>query len=99
MEKDKKMIWDHNATIHILKESDLKGLGVIGAYQARRVAPLMMRALSLYAMALEASFDGTALAEGALSRSEVTQHIKEVMEPLTMRVPSLISCTRCRGIL
>ena len=42
----------------------------------------MMRALPLYAMALEASFDGTTLAEGALSNSEITQRIKEAMEPL-----------------
>ena len=32
-------------------------------------------------MAPEASFDGTTLAEGALSYSEVTQRIKEEMEP------------------
>ena len=42
----------------------------------------MMRcALPLYTMAPEASFDGTTLAEGALSHSKVMQHIKEVMEP------------------
>ena len=42
------------------------GEGVIGAYHARRVAPLMTRTLPLYAMVPEASFDGTALAEGVL---------------------------------
>ena len=72
---------DNIAAIHILKESGLKGSGVIGAYHARRVAPLMMHALPLYAMAPEASFDRTTLAEGALSHSKVMQHIKEVMEP------------------
>ena len=41
----------------------------------------MMRALPLYAMAPEASFDRTALAEGALPHSEVAQRIKEAMEP------------------
>ena len=82
LEKDKKKIWDHIATIHILKENGLKGSGVIRAYHARRVAPLMMRALPLYAMALKASFDGMTLAEGTLPNSEVTQRIKEVMEPL-----------------
>ena len=40
----------------------------------------MMRALPLYAMAPGASFDGTTLAEGVLSHSEVAQHIKEAME-------------------
>ena len=47
-----------------------------------RVAPLMTRALPLYAMTSEASFDGTALAEGTLPNSEITQRIKEAMEPL-----------------
>ena len=71
LEKDKKKIRDHIATIHILKESSLKGLGIIGAYHARRVAPLMTRGLLIYAMAPEASLDGT---------PEIAQHIKEAME-------------------
>ena len=82
LEKDKKKIRDHITAIHILKDNDLKGSGVIGAYHARRVAPLMMRALPLYAMAPEASFEGTALAEGTLPNSEIAQRIKEAMEPL-----------------
>ena len=41
----------------------------------------MMRVLPLYAMAPEASFDGTVLTEGALPNSEIVQHIKEAMEP------------------
>ena len=65
-----------------MKENGLKGSGIIGAYHARRVAQLMMHALPLYAMAPEASFDGTALAEDTLPNSEIMQHIKEAMEPL-----------------
>ena len=42
----------------------------------------MTRVLPLYAMASEASFDGTALIEGALPNSEIAQRIKEAMEPL-----------------
>ena len=42
----------------------------------------MMRACTLYAMAPKVSFDGTTLAEGALPNFEITQRIKEVMEPL-----------------
>ena len=42
----------------------------------------MMRALPLYAMAPEASFDGTTLAEGTLPNSKIAQRIKEAMEPL-----------------
>ena len=41
----------------------------------------MMHALPLYAMAPEASFDGTTLTDGALSNSEIAQRIKEAMEP------------------
>jgi len=81
-EKDKKKIRDHIVAIHILKENDLKGSGVIGAYHARRVAPLMTRALPLYVMAPEASFDGTTLVEGTLPNSEIAQCMKEAMEPL-----------------
>ena len=60
----------------------MKGSGIIGAYHTRRVAPLMWRALPLHMMAPGASLDGTTLAEGALSPSEVVQRIKEAMEPL-----------------
>ena len=63
-EKDKKKIRDHIAAIDILKESNLKGSSVIGAYHARRVAPLMMRVLPLYVMVPKASFDRIALTEG-----------------------------------
>ena len=80
LEKDKKKIQDHNAAIHILKESGMKGLGVIGAYHVRRVALLMTRAFSLYTMAPKTSFDGTTLAEGALPNSKIAQRIKEAME-------------------
>jgi len=69
LEKDKKKIRDHLIALRILKERGLKGLGIIGAYHARRVAPLMMRALLLYAMAPEASFHGTALAERVVPHS------------------------------
>ena len=42
----------------------------------------MTRTLPLYAMAPEASFNGTTLAEGMLPNSEIAQRIKEAMEPL-----------------
>jgi hypothetical protein len=47
-DKDRKKIKDHRAAIVFLKEHGLKGSGVIGAYHARRVAPLMARMLLLY---------------------------------------------------
>ena len=59
----------------------MKGSGIIGAYHARRVAPLMRPALPLHMMAPGASLDGTTLAKGALYPSEVAQRIKEAMEP------------------
>ena len=68
----------------------MKGSGIIGAYHARRVAPLMARALPLYQMVPEASFEGTVLVDKVLPYSEVAQRIKEA-SPLT-------SCIRCRGI-
>ena len=43
---------------------------------------MMMRAFPLYTMALEASFNGTALAEGTLPNSKIAQCIKEAMGPL-----------------
>ena len=79
--KDKKKIRDHITAIQILKESGLKGSGVIGAYYSRRVATLMTHMLPLYATMPEVSFDGTMLTKGALPNSEITQCIKEVMEP------------------
>ena len=88
-EKHKKKIRDH-----ILKENGLKGSGVIGAYHVRRVAPLMTRALPLYAMAPEASFDGTTLAEGTLPNSRRRWSLCG-----TTRLLPLTSSTRCRGIL
>ena len=69
-DKDKKKIQDHLTALQILERST-KGSGIIWAYHTRRVAPLMRRALPLYAMAPKASFNGTMLAEGALSPSEV----------------------------
>ena len=59
----------------------MKGSGIIGAYHARRVVPLMAHVLPLYQMVPEASFEGTTLADDALPPSEVAQRIKEAMEP------------------
>ena len=59
----------------------MKGSGIIGAYHARRVAPLMARALPLHQMVPGASFEQTVLVDEALPPSEVAQRIKEAMEP------------------
>ena len=47
------------------------GSGIIGAYHARRVAPLMARTLPLHQMVPGASFEGTVLVDEALLPSEV----------------------------
>ena len=81
LDKDKKKIQDHLAAIRILKERGVKGSGIINAYHARMVAPLMRRALPLHMMAPGVSLDRTVVTEGALSPTEVAQRIKEAMEP------------------
>ena len=58
----------------------MKGSGIIEAYHARRVAPLMTRALPLYVMAPKSSFDRMTLVEGTFPDSEIAQRIKEAME-------------------
>ena len=69
------------AAIRSLKVRGMKGSGIIGAYHARRVAPLMTRVLPLYRMVHGESFEGTMLVDEALAPSEVAQRIKEAMEP------------------
>ena len=59
----------------------MKGSGIISAYHARRVAPLMARALPLQRMVPGVLFEGTVLIDEALPPFEVAQRIKEVMEP------------------
>jgi len=59
----------------------MKGTGIIGAFHARRVAPLMMRTLPLHRMMPGISFEGMVLVDEALSFSEVAQRIKEATEP------------------
>ena len=79
--KEKKQLNGLLTAIRTLKQRGVKGSGIIGAYHARRVAPLMVRALPLYQMVPEASFKGTVLVDEALPYSEVAQRIKEAMEP------------------
>ena len=43
--KDKKRIKDHLTALQILKDRGVKGSGIIGAYHARRVVPLMSHVL------------------------------------------------------
>jgi hypothetical protein len=98
LKKDAKNIADHLAAIKILREADVRGSRVIGAYHVRRVAPLMARTLSMHRMVPVARLEGTVLAEGRLTYSEITQRLKEAMDtPKDSSGPSSILCTRCRG--
>jgi hypothetical protein len=64
-------------TIVLLKLHGLHGTGIIRAYHARRVAPLMARALSLYEMMPNAPLDGTMLTHEMLHDTKVAQRIKD----------------------
>ena len=66
--KERKNIDNLLAALQTLKDRGVKGSGIIGAYNARRVAPLMARVLPLHQMVPGVSF-------------EVVQRIKEAMEP------------------
>ena len=79
-EKEKRRLRDLLDAIAFLKDRGLRVVGVIGAYHTRRVAPLMARVLPLYGMTPDAQLDGTALAQGPLHDSEVTQRIKETTD-------------------
>jgi hypothetical protein len=57
-EKEKK-IRDHLIAIVLLKHHSLCGIGVIRAYHARSMVPLMVQALSLYEMTPDAPLDGS----------------------------------------
>ena len=97
--KEKKNINDLLAALQTLKDRGVKGSGIIGAYHARRVAPLMARMLPLHQMVPRALFEGTVLVDEVLPPSEVAQRIKEAMEPSKdTLVSSLILCFQCRGI-
>jgi hypothetical protein len=77
--EEKKRLADLLEAIVLLKRHGLQATGVVGAYHARRVAPLMARALLLYGMVPVAQLDGTVLAQGAPHEFEIEQRIREVL--------------------
>ena len=60
--KEKKRLHDILEAITSLRSHGLCGASVIGAYHARRVAPLMARTLLLYRITPRMQPDGTTLA-------------------------------------
>ncbi|XP_072151344.1 uncharacterized protein [Setaria viridis] len=80
VEKEKKRITGLLQAIEHLKGRGLTGAGVIGAYHARRVAPLMLRVRPLSEMTPGAPTEGTVLATGALAASEIRRRVREALE-------------------
>ena len=66
--------------LRTLKEIGLSGAGVIGAYHARRLAPLMAREYLMYQMVPAISLDDTAKAGERLKDSEIQQRIREALD-------------------
>jgi Putative gypsy type transposon len=88
--KDLRKIEPHLAAVKVLRERGLTAAGVVGAYHARRVAPLMARAFPLYGMVAGAPPEGTAMALGALPNSEIAQRIKEALEQVKDRSGAVV---------
>jgi hypothetical protein len=66
--------------IQQLKANGLTGSGIVGAYHARGIAPIMARTLPLYRMALGIDLSGTVLAREAARPSEVQQQLRDAFE-------------------
>jgi hypothetical protein len=67
----KRRLGDLLKAITLLKRHGLHATGVVGAYHARRVVPLMARVLPLYQMMLKASLEDTVLSREPLCNSEI----------------------------
>jgi hypothetical protein len=61
IDAEKRRLGDLLKAIVLFKHHGLHATGIIGVYHARRVVPLMVRALPLYQMMLEALLEGTML--------------------------------------
>lgn len=97
--KDMKRIKDHLAPIKILKDKGLDGVGMIGAYHQRRVAPLMARALPLHRMTPGAPSKGTVLTGAPITFSKIAQCIKDAMDSQEGPVaPFMATNFRCQGV-
>jgi hypothetical protein len=77
---EKRRLGDLLKAIALLKRHSLYATSVVGAYHARRVAPLMAHALLLYRMMLKASLEETVLSREPLCNSKIEQRIRETME-------------------
>ena len=72
----KKRMRDILKAVVSLRSHSLRRASVIGAYHARRVAPLMARALPLFGMVPIVELGGMVLAQGPFRKSEIAQRVK-----------------------
>jgi len=86
---EKKKMHDILKAIILLRSCSLRGANIIGAYHARRVAPLMVRALPLFRMVPVVELSGTMLVQGLLHNSEIVQCVKEAMDKSDTMFPIL----------
>lgn len=92
---DREKIADHLAAISVLRGSGLKGAGVIGAYHASGVAPLMRCALLLFVMTPDTPRAGSGLAAEPPPTDEVARHIKSgTPPPPSSPCPTTLRCDR-----
>jgi hypothetical protein len=87
---EKRRMGDLLKAIALLKHHNPRATDVVRVYHVRSVAPLMVRALSLYRMTPEASLEGTVLSREPLYNSEIEQRIWEAMEVDVIRFKFLI---------
>ncbi|XP_039786207.1 uncharacterized protein LOC120652448 [Panicum virgatum] len=80
MQKEKDRFVDLLSAIQHLKELGLNGVGVVGVYHVRRVAPLMAWTVALYQMGPDVSFFGSVMSIGMIRDSEIGQRIREAFE-------------------
>jgi hypothetical protein len=80
VDTEKRRLGDLLKAITLLKRHGLHATSVVGAYHARRVAPLMAHALLLYQMTSAASLEGIVLFLKPLHNSKIEQRIRETME-------------------
>jgi hypothetical protein len=82
IERAKKRLRDLLNAVTRLRSGGVRRAGVVGAYHARGVAPLMVRALSLYEMTPYTPLEGMVLTRRPYHNSDIEQRIREAMDVL-----------------
>jgi len=71
VQKQKDRHTDLLGAIQRLKEHNLHDVGVVRAYHARRVAPIMAWTLSLYQMGPDVTFHGSVMSTEVICDTEI----------------------------